>query len=70
MDRNKLIKWFKEPAKMGHKYSLHAIYFCTGCGIIEVPPSITARWDSQAGKLIFNYRLCFSENLESDNKDL
>ena len=25
---------------------------------------------SQAGKLILNYGLCFSENLEGDNKDL
>jgi NADH-quinone oxidoreductase subunit B len=47
MDRNQLIKWLKTPAKMGHKYSLHAVYFCTGCGIIEVPPSITARWDAE-----------------------
>jgi len=47
MDRNQLAKWLKEPAKMGHKYSLHAVYFCTGCGIIEVPPSITARWDAE-----------------------
>jgi len=47
MDRNKLVKWLKEPAKMGHKYSLHAVYFCTGCGIIEVPPVITARWDAE-----------------------
>ena len=38
MDRNKLGKWLKSPAKMGHKYSLHVVYFCTGCGIIEVPP--------------------------------
>ena len=32
---------------MANKYSLHAIYFCTGCGIIEVPPVITARWDAE-----------------------
>jgi len=32
---------------MGHKYSLHAVYFCTGCGIIEIPPSLTARWDAE-----------------------
>lgn len=47
MDRNQLIKWLQAPAKMSHKYSLHAVYFCTGCGIIEVPPSITARWDAE-----------------------
>jgi len=32
---------------MGHKYSLHAVYFCTGCGIIEIPPALTARWDAE-----------------------
>jgi NADH-quinone oxidoreductase subunit B len=47
MDRNQLMKWFQAPAKMAHKYSLHAVYFCTGCGIIEVPPVITARWDAE-----------------------
>jgi len=47
MDRNQLIKWLKAPAKMGHKYSLHVIYFCTGCGIIEIPPVITSRWDAE-----------------------
>ena len=47
MDRSQITKWFKEPAKMGHKYSLWAVYFCTGCGIIEVPPVITARWDAE-----------------------
>ena len=33
MDRNQIAKWFKEPSKMANKYSLHAIYFCTGCGM-------------------------------------
>ena len=47
MDRNQITKWLKSPAKMANKYSLHAVYFCTGCGIIEVPPSITARWDAE-----------------------
>ena len=47
MDRNQIIKWIKEPAKMGHKYSLHVVYFCTGCGIIEIPPAITSRWDAE-----------------------
>ncbi len=47
MDRNQLVKWLKAPAKMGHKYSLHGVYFCTGCGIIEVPPTITSRWDAE-----------------------
>lgn len=47
MDRNQLEKWLQAPAKMAHKYSLHAVYFCTGCGIIEVPPVITARWDAE-----------------------
>jgi len=47
MDRNQLTKWFKDPVKMGHKYSLGVVYFCTGCGIIEVPPVITARWDAE-----------------------
>jgi NADH-quinone oxidoreductase subunit B len=47
MDRNKLIKWLKSPSKMGQKYSLHAVYFGTGCGIIEVPPTITTRWDAE-----------------------
>lgn len=47
MDRNQIKKWFKEPKKMGNKYSLHAIYFCSGCGIMEIPPSITARWDAE-----------------------
>jgi NADH-quinone oxidoreductase subunit B len=47
MDRNQVIKWIKEPAKMAHKYSLHVVYFCTGCGIIEIPPAITSRWDAE-----------------------
>ncbi len=47
MDRNQLKKWFKSPAKMGHKYSLYVVYFCTGCGIIEIPPTITTRWDAE-----------------------
>ena len=47
MDRNQLAKWVRDPVKMAHKYSLHAVYFCTGCGIIEVPPVITARWDAE-----------------------
>jgi NADH-quinone oxidoreductase subunit B len=41
------MKWLKSPDKMGHKYSLHAVYFCTGCGVVEVPPSITTRWDAE-----------------------
>lgn len=47
MDRNQIKKWFKFPAQMGHKYSLWVTYFCTGCGIIEIPPTITARWDAE-----------------------
>jgi len=47
LDRNQITKWLKAPARMANKYSLHAIYFCTGCGIIEVPPVITARWDAE-----------------------
>jgi len=47
MDRNQTKKWFKFPAQMGHKYSLWVTYFCTGCGIIEIPPTITARWDAE-----------------------
>ncbi|MFP3953066.1 MAG: NADH-quinone oxidoreductase subunit NuoB [Candidatus Acetothermia bacterium] len=47
MDRRQLVKWLKEPLKMSNKYSLHVVYFCTGCGIIEIPPSITARWDAE-----------------------
>ncbi len=47
MDRNQLMKWIKAPTKMAHKYSLNAVYFCTGCGIIEVPPTITTRWDAE-----------------------
>ncbi len=47
MDRNQLTKWLKSPSNMGHKYSLDVVYFCTGCGIIEIPPSITARWDAE-----------------------
>ena len=47
MDRNQLKKWLRNPVKMGHKYSLNVVYFCTGCGIIEIPPTITARWDAE-----------------------
>ena len=47
MDRGQLSKWFKHPGIMAQKYSLWAVYFCTGCGIIEVPPSITSRWDAE-----------------------
>mgnify|MGYP000210640880 CR=1 FL=1 len=47
MDRNNIGKWFKSPGNMGQKYSLHALYFCTGCGIIEIPPTITTRWDAE-----------------------
>jgi len=47
MDRNNITKWLRSPGKMGQKYSLHALYFCTGCGIIEIPPSITTRWDAE-----------------------
>jgi NADH-quinone oxidoreductase subunit B len=47
MDRNKLGKWLTSPGTMGQKYSLHALYFCTGCGIIEIPPTITTRWDAE-----------------------
>ena len=47
MDRTSIKKWFKAPDKMGQKYSLWAVYFCTGCGIIEVPPVITSRWDAE-----------------------
>ncbi len=47
MDRNNLIKWLKEPKKMGNKYSLWAVYFSTACGVIEVPPVLTSRWDAE-----------------------
>jgi len=47
MDRNQIAKWLKNPAKMANKYSLHAVYFCTCCGIIEIPPVITTRWDAE-----------------------
>jgi len=47
MDRNQITKWLKSPDKMARKYSLHVVYFCTGCGIIEIPPTITARWDAE-----------------------
>ncbi|MCD6578278.1 NADH-quinone oxidoreductase subunit NuoB [bacterium] len=47
MDRNNIKHWLKNPAKMAHKYSLTVTYFCTGCGIIEIPPTITARWDAE-----------------------
>jgi len=47
MDRNQIIKWFKQPHKMSQKYSLWVVYFCTGCGIIEIPPVITSRWDAE-----------------------
>jgi len=47
MDRGQMAKWFKDPVKMGHKYSLGVVYFATGCGIIEIPPTITTRWDAE-----------------------
>jgi len=47
MDRNQISKWLKNPGKMANKYSFHVVYFCTGCGIIEIPPSITTRWDAE-----------------------
>jgi len=47
MDRADILKALKAPGKWGHKYSLSAVYFCTGCGIIEIPPVITSRWDAE-----------------------
>jgi len=47
MDRGSIKKWLKTPDKMGQKYSLWAVYFCTGCGIIEIPPVLTSRWDAE-----------------------
>jgi NADH-quinone oxidoreductase subunit B len=47
VDRKVIKKWIKDSEKMGHKYSFWAVYFCTGCGIIEIPPSITSRWDAE-----------------------
>jgi NADH-quinone oxidoreductase subunit B len=47
MDRNQLKKWFTHPAQMANKYSFHVVYFCTGCGIMEIPPVITTRWDAE-----------------------
>jgi len=47
MDRADIIKALKAPGKWGQKYSLWAVYFCTGCGIIEIPPVITSRWDAE-----------------------
>jgi len=38
MDRGSIKKWLKAPGKMGQKYSFWVVYFCTGCGIIEIPP--------------------------------
>ncbi len=47
MDRADIKKALKDPHKWGEKYSLWVTYFCTGCGIIEIPPVITARWDAE-----------------------
>jgi NADH-quinone oxidoreductase subunit B len=47
MDRAEIGKILKSPGKWGQKYSLWAVYFCTGCGIIEIPPVITSRWDAE-----------------------
>ena len=47
MDRGEILKTLKGPANWGQKYSLWAVYFCTGCGIIEIPPVITSRWDAE-----------------------
>jgi len=47
MDRGKIARWLKHPDKMGQKYSLWAIYFATGCGIMEIPPVLTSRWDAE-----------------------
>jgi NADH-quinone oxidoreductase subunit B len=47
MDRAQIGKILKSPGKWGQKYSLWAVYFCTGCGIIEIPPVITSRWDAE-----------------------
>ena len=47
MDRSQVKKWLTSPGKMANKYSLHVVYFCTGCGIIEIPPVITSRWDAE-----------------------
>jgi len=47
MDRNQIVKWIRNPKKMGPKYSLWGIYFATGCGIIEIPPILTSRWDAE-----------------------
>jgi len=47
VDRNQMAKWLKSPDKMARKYSLGAVYFCTGCGVIEIPPVITSRWDAE-----------------------
>jgi len=80
LDRNQIRKWFKEPAKMANKYSLHAIYFCTGCGIIEVPPVITSRWDAerfgvipvaaQTGEFVPDHRVRLGKNFEGYHQDL
>ena len=47
MDRADIPKALKSPANWGQKYSLWAVYFCTGCGVIEIPPVITSRWDAE-----------------------
>jgi NADH-quinone oxidoreductase subunit B len=47
MDRKNVKKWLTQPGRMGHKYSLSVVYFCTGCGIMEIPPVITSRWDAE-----------------------
>jgi NADH-quinone oxidoreductase subunit B len=47
VDREEILKTLKSPAKWGQKYSLWAVYFCTGCGVVEIPPVITSRWDAE-----------------------
>jgi NADH-quinone oxidoreductase subunit B len=38
--------WVSHPYKWGQKYSLWPIQFCTGCGSIEIPPTMLAPWDA------------------------
>jgi len=50
MDRNQISKWLKNPAKMANKYSFHVVYFCTGCGIIEILGDEVQNLEKKEGK--------------------
>ncbi len=38
--------WATHPYKWGQKYSIWPIHFCTGCGSIEMPPTMLAPYDA------------------------